>query len=73
MAIPLLITQKASYDMCSMILGKDCLDGLLRNVQRVIFQLYSAIKALFLYLNLCQSILLDSLSCSFTSISFLIT
>ena len=30
-----------------------------------------AIKALFLYFNLCLSIMLDSLSCSFTSMSFL--
>jgi hypothetical protein len=31
----------------------------------------TAIKALFLYFNLCLSVMLDSLSCSFTSISFL--
>jgi len=31
----------------------------------------TAIKALFLYINLCQSVKLDSLSCSFTSISLL--
>jgi hypothetical protein len=31
----------------------------------------TVIKALFLYFNLCLSIMLDSLSCSFTSISFL--
>jgi len=31
----------------------------------------TAIKALFLYTNLCLSVKLDSLSCSFTSISFL--
>jgi hypothetical protein len=30
------------------------------------------IKSLFLYFNLCLSVMLDSLSCSFTSISFLI-
>jgi hypothetical protein len=30
----------------------------------------TAIKALFLYFNLCPSIMLDCLSCSFTSISF---
>ena len=31
----------------------------------------TAIKALFFYFNLCQSEKLDSLSCSFTSKSFL--
>jgi hypothetical protein len=31
----------------------------------------TAIKALFLYFNLCPSVMLDSLSCSFTYISFL--
>jgi hypothetical protein len=31
----------------------------------------TAIKVLFLYFNLCLSVILDSLSCSFTSISFL--
>jgi len=31
----------------------------------------TAIKALFLYFNLCLSVMFDSLSCSFTSISFL--
>ena len=30
------------------------------------------IKTLFLYLNVCRSVMLDSLSCSFTFISFLI-
>jgi hypothetical protein len=30
-----------------------------------------AIKALFLYLNVCLSVMLNNLSCSFTSISFL--
>jgi hypothetical protein len=30
----------------------------------------TAIKALFLYFNLCLSVMLDSLSCSFTSIFF---
>jgi hypothetical protein len=32
----------------------------------------TAIKILFLYFNLCLSVMLDSMSCSFTSISFLI-
>ena len=32
----------------------------------------TAIKALLLNFNLCRSVMLDSLSCSFTSISFLI-
>jgi hypothetical protein len=32
----------------------------------------TAIKVLFLYMNLCQSVKLDSLSCPFTSTSFLI-
>jgi len=32
----------------------------------------TAIKVLFLYLNLCPSVMLNSLSCLFTSISFLI-
>jgi len=31
----------------------------------------TAIKVLFSYFNLCPSVNLDSLSCSFTSISFL--
>jgi hypothetical protein len=31
----------------------------------------TAIQALFHYLNLCLSVMLDSLSCSFTSMSFL--
>ena len=31
----------------------------------------TAIKVLFLYFNLCLSVMLDSLSCSFTSMSFL--
>ena len=30
-----------------------------------------AIKALFLYFNLCLSVMLESLSCTLTSISFL--
>ena len=33
----------------------------------------TAIKALFLYMNWCLSVMWDSLSCSFTSISFLTT
>jgi len=33
----------------------------------------TAIKGLLLYFNLCLSLVLDSLSCSFTSISFLTT
>jgi hypothetical protein len=33
----------------------------------------TAITPLFLYFNLCLNVILDSLSCSFTSISFLTT
>jgi succinate dehydrogenase hydrophobic anchor subunit len=33
----------------------------------------TAIKVMFLYFNLCLSVTLNSLSCSFTSISFLTT
>jgi len=32
---------------------------------------FEAIKGLFLSLNVCRSVMIDSLSCSFTSISFL--
>jgi hypothetical protein len=31
-----------------------------------------AIKALFLYLNLCQNVMLNSLSCSFTPAAYLL-
>jgi len=31
----------------------------------------TAIKAIFLYFNLCMSVLLNNLSCPFTSLSFL--
>ena len=33
----------------------------------------TAIKALFLYLNLCLNVMLNGLSCSFTFISYLTT